>query len=814
MRIDGNSGVFLTNIPEDVRRKLLIYIEVARLKKAEVSKSVVHLVDSIDGKLLLIFTSAFMKLVDTYWKAMCSDQWLGKLNEVLTDRVNDQYEEKVEWFCSVANDCYRVSEELIVLELHEDGGHDAAVDIDNYELEQYNTRMHRPSLRKVHSSYMTEASNRKLATSNMTDATVFTKTFTTANGSKETGIVTDAQLDKLRIINRKLNKFKVQRKQISNVKDAVLDQAYTFYSATTAKSLEFVASIMFRVLFVGDKEWLGVSCHSTWLQEEVEGPDMHMATAVETSFQSGLNDIEYWLNAHRSYLYPLSFFRLVVIVSERVVLRYIHMLKMARLSRRYIEMDGVEIAQLEADIDCLKTKFSKVLTQSPDTIEYLDSLLISQPFRYLDIILTLLQTSFGSRDFMKALQQLNNFAASRPLFAKAMGNFAETVILLRADTSSYGTSLYNNPAPALSTGSSQGIKKGFFSSMFSASVTAMSSHASQTRSIVASKSSNDYASAPGKRTSNKSRLPKRYHPKFNENLLLSVLDQLDDIKSNDEFISDAIAIQTSVSNNRNGDSRSLLSTIFSASCKEALHSKVDSETVYLELCNIFFNEKLTEDSKPTLHSLNDDTANSSLLSKGHNSNKDRSDSSAAASDDGLSTDTNFLKIQVSDIKLLNMPANSKKIKPYLTISFGDVTKTTEIAQPDLLFNSPNAASSVDDPKNSSSSAVSTAAVTTYLIAQNLDFLVKRGGFSLSDLHCDLFVRGKVYGVDKVGYLDISSANLQAVDIESQSFTFTAMPHYHSTVSGSASVGSGLNSLKDISMPALNVTIRLLNRFSN
>lgn len=100
LRARGDSGIFMTLIPEDCVEYLMTYLSHARLKKENVARSFQDCIGRLDNKVLLSFISGFMYLSEEYTKALSIKNWMNSQEEELI--------EYCEWLCSVSNDADRV----------------------------------------------------------------------------------------------------------------------------------------------------------------------------------------------------------------------------------------------------------------------------------------------------------------------------------------------------------------------------------------------------------------------------------------------------------------------------------------------------------------------------------------------------------------------------------------------------------------------------------------------------------------------------------------------------------------------------------
>ncbi|CAK9251455.1 unnamed protein product, partial [Sphagnum jensenii] len=117
---------FRTQIPEDIRARLDVYIQHARISRDDCARSLRGSLDRLDEKLLIAFVETFLRLADRYWQALTQvDEAMAnqlKTSHQMLDinygnKDMDVYEEQVEWLCSAFNDSRRVTDRAMNLTL-------------------------------------------------------------------------------------------------------------------------------------------------------------------------------------------------------------------------------------------------------------------------------------------------------------------------------------------------------------------------------------------------------------------------------------------------------------------------------------------------------------------------------------------------------------------------------------------------------------------------------------------------------------------------------------------------------------------------
>lgn len=123
----------------------------------------------------------------------------------------------------------------------------------------------------------------------------------------------------------------------------------------------------------------------------------HPSNLIDLDFLSEL------LKEKSDYLVPYNHYRLLSLCADKVVIIYLHLLKDARASGRVLLSDGLEIDQLNTDINAIQSCF-KTACKRKDLENYSDAVLTR--FRPLRHAMALLSQSRSSSEFEKTLDTL------------------------------------------------------------------------------------------------------------------------------------------------------------------------------------------------------------------------------------------------------------------------------------------------------------------------------------------------------------------------------------------------------------------------
>ncbi len=109
MGVHSNTGVFYSNIPEDLVEYLMTYLIHARMNREDISSSFHDFLGQLDTKVFSSYANVFIFLAESYKQALQT----GKNWTAIQD--SDELAEYITWICSVANDAYRILDnELMV----------------------------------------------------------------------------------------------------------------------------------------------------------------------------------------------------------------------------------------------------------------------------------------------------------------------------------------------------------------------------------------------------------------------------------------------------------------------------------------------------------------------------------------------------------------------------------------------------------------------------------------------------------------------------------------------------------------------------
>jgi hypothetical protein len=123
----------------------------------------------------------------------------------------------------------------------------------------------------------------------------------------------------------------------------------------------------------------------------------HPSNLIDLDFLSEL------LKEKSDYLVPYNHYRLLSLCADKVVIIYLYLLKDARASGRVFLLDGLEIDQLNTDINAIQSCF-RTACKRKDLENYSDAVLTR--FRPLRHAITLLSQSRSSSEFEKTLDTL------------------------------------------------------------------------------------------------------------------------------------------------------------------------------------------------------------------------------------------------------------------------------------------------------------------------------------------------------------------------------------------------------------------------
>ena len=111
LRLSGQSGLFVSYLPEDCVEYLRNYLKIATIDESKIEYSNFQdLLKKLSMQIILSFAVSFVHLGEHYWTALQSQVW-----PVLpSGSADDLLDERLEWLCSVCNDASRIVHEKLV----------------------------------------------------------------------------------------------------------------------------------------------------------------------------------------------------------------------------------------------------------------------------------------------------------------------------------------------------------------------------------------------------------------------------------------------------------------------------------------------------------------------------------------------------------------------------------------------------------------------------------------------------------------------------------------------------------------------------
>ena len=275
----------------------------------------------------------------------------GDLDEgVLDDNETEQLDTQIEWLCSVANDCRRVTEEAMISQC------------------------------KISDSHQDNP------------ATVG------ASGAGGGG----GGMGSSGFLGPGLTAETLQIARVS-------DKAYDSFSRVSAKAIDFVSCIIFKTLFgvVDECRVFDKDVFKRW-KNSLKTLPQNMPPGGESrgETRSNLLDLDFLfelIEEKCEYLQPFCHYRLLSLCADKVVMVYLHLLKDAKNSNRIFSPDGIEISQLTIDVTTIQNLF-KISCRHKDLKNYADAIL--QHLRPLKHAISLISLSRNSVEFEKVLDTL------------------------------------------------------------------------------------------------------------------------------------------------------------------------------------------------------------------------------------------------------------------------------------------------------------------------------------------------------------------------------------------------------------------------
>jgi hypothetical protein len=113
MRERGSGGLFVSQIPEDVRDTLVNYLLYARFNDTESAAAFRSVIDKFDERIGAMFVKSFMHLVDSYVETIDGVCWGVESEGVTSEQISEQMQERLEFLCSIGNDLKRIDQDTL-----------------------------------------------------------------------------------------------------------------------------------------------------------------------------------------------------------------------------------------------------------------------------------------------------------------------------------------------------------------------------------------------------------------------------------------------------------------------------------------------------------------------------------------------------------------------------------------------------------------------------------------------------------------------------------------------------------------------------
>ena len=268
------------------------------------------------------------------------------------------------------------------------------------------------------------------------------------------------------------------------------EQAVGSFQSVAHRAVEKISSTMFKVVCTeGDWVDVDVDVHLKWLPpaptpatSTVTAPTSTATTTTTTtsvnnaptttiaattngsngrtsSFTLSLIEICDWLDARVEYLEPSVFAALVRLTLEKVVMRYLHMLRIAALRQRHFSTDSIEVAQIEADLNDILNKLTLVLDGVGTANDNFSETLKESRYNKLIIhVYLLLSSPLISSDLDAAFMYFDDEAKAHRCDALACSHLVSCILSLRSDTGGFFTLVNNSSTSKGSQG--EGKNKG------------------------------------------------------------------------------------------------------------------------------------------------------------------------------------------------------------------------------------------------------------------------------------------------------------------------------------------------------------------
>ena len=261
------------------------------------------------------------------------------------------------------------------------------------------------------------------------------------------------------------------------------EQAVGSFQSVAHRAVEKISSTMFKVVCT-EGDWVDVDVHLKWLPPSPPtttpiAPTTNTASNVPTtttaatansgsrtssSFTLSLLEICDWLDARVEYLEPSVFAALVRLTLEKIVMRYLHMLRIAALRQRHFATDSIEVIQIKTDMNDILNKLILTLDGVGTANDNFSETLKESRYNKLIIHVHLLLSSpLISSDMDTALMYFDDEAKAHRSDALACSHLVSCILSLRSDTGGFFTLVHNSSTSKGSQG--EGKSKGTKSSL-------------------------------------------------------------------------------------------------------------------------------------------------------------------------------------------------------------------------------------------------------------------------------------------------------------------------------------------------------------
>lgn len=415
-----DTGIFMTLLPEDTINYLSKYLQFARLRKEEMTGSLIDSIDKIDGKIAISYSNAFHLLAEAYWKNLTSKNWNIILSILINTNLNQsnsntagkslksgvpfngttvttvsKYEEELleccDWLCSVANDSRRV--------------------IDNAMIDE------------------------QLSSFSLSDRAKFGNT---ANNSVDGSVAPMNETINIPV-NAECNVKVIKRNSIiANATGypaevgSIVNHAYLIFSRCLYRCLDYISCYIFYDLssfsnhtFFNDQFYLvwendakDINNNDDFDENIYEKGNVNMNStksrlSIISTYLLNLNDL---LLSKCDFLDDRCIFELLCVCIDKVIIRFFYLLRDLFLAKRKYSFSSVEINQFVSDVSFTRKMFSDIVDVT-HIDAYKDA--ISSKFKRLEQVVILLMSSCSDEE---TLQSLLKIASSRPSEAKALAN--------------------------------------------------------------------------------------------------------------------------------------------------------------------------------------------------------------------------------------------------------------------------------------------------------------------------------------------------------------------------------------------------------